>query len=120
LKKIYIICVSILLIGTIYLVNFFGQLTLPFQGLSTFDVIKIAEKSKNEVIFLGNYDSTNWFISKSNHELTKEILIDQQQKEGWKYNKIDGSGIFFHKNKEEKIIICKKWTSRYLLCQEQS
>ncbi|MNW44931.1 hypothetical protein D3C74_221820 [compost metagenome] len=114
MKKYLVASIIILLL--IYIFIYSQKLELPFKGISPIEAITKVEKSDGILINLGTFDSKIWYISKSNHETTINELIMLYEKKGWSHDKNDGSGIFFQKNNNEKIITCRKWASRYLLC----
>ncbi|WP_391573032.1 hypothetical protein [Cohnella sp.] len=117
MKKMLFGIVGITIAGILLLVAYVSNLDFPAKEVKPISAVLKVERSSDELVQLGTYQSADWYISKTSPSQTNKRMIAKMEKEGWRYVDQNGAGLFFEGNEGTKVITCEKWASRYNVCQ---
>lgn len=117
MKRMLGVAGGIAIAGILLLVVYVINLDFPVEEVKPLSAIIKIERSSDELVQLGAYQSADWYISKANPAETHKLMIAMMEKDGWRYAEQNGSGLFFENNGEKKIVSCEKWASRYYVCR---
>lgn len=88
---------------------------LPIDSMTGHEVVKVINKSRENVVRLTEEKGYDWYITKK--EQAFENLIILMQNKGWTYNTQEGAGYFFQKDNEALIVVSQMWSSKYVIYQ---
>lgn len=115
MKKVGVLI--LLFVGLTAIVFSFNQFVyppLPIESHSGKEVVKILEKSNQEVAEIGVEAGTIWFITKNDHDVDGKIQLMMEEK-GWVFQEKDGAGLFFERDGERLIVTTEMWSKKYVL-----
>lgn len=121
LKKLIIsvvVCIAISF-GTLFYSKIYYPF-LPIDSVSKREVVQIANKTDESIVYLITENGYEWYISKMDQGEAYEQLKLMMKEKGWNYREQMGAGFIFQKeNKEEIIVGSEMWTGKYVIFQIQ-
>lgn len=92
-------------------------LILFYMNMGTVTKAYAASKlhiTDQKIVKVTNHDTVQ-YITKMDQGKGYDHIINMMEKQGWKYQGQEGSGVFFRKNGETLIVITEMWTGKYIL-----
>ncbi|MFG6116872.1 hypothetical protein ACGTN9_17100 [Halobacillus sp. MO56] len=114
-KWVIIIGVLAVLLGIVAFDSKIYYPTLPIESVSKKEVLESLNDNTEEIVKIAEENNYGWYITLIEQGKAYENLKNFISKNGWQFQKQEGSGFIFEKDDKTLIVTTQMWTGNYVI-----